>query len=411
MPRAFLIVMDSVGIGGAKDAGDYGDLGADTIGHIAEACAGGKGNRKDVRDGPLTLPFLTHLGLLDACKASSGKSLPISGFDGIPRGIFGYAVEISKGKDTVSGHWELAGAPADFSFGYFKEEQNSFPPDLIDAIIRESGIQGILGNCHASGTIIIEQLGAEHVRTTKPIFYTSADSVLQIAAHENHFGLERLYELCRITRQLADPLKIGRVIARPFGGDTAVGFTRTANRKDYAMPPPDGNILDRAYAADRDIVTVGKIGDIFTHRATGREVKAAGNMPLFDAMLSHIPSVHDGGLLFANFVDFDSEYGHRRDVAGYAAALEAFDRRLAELESLLLPGDLVLITADHGNDPTWHGSDHTREHVPILAFGPHIETRSVGERKTFADIGETIAAWIGLPQGRSGSSFLEIPTR
>ncbi len=411
MPRAFLIVMDSVGIGGAKDADIYGDLGSDTIGHIAEACADGKGDCEGLRSGPLTLPFLTHLGLREACKASSGKSIPVSGYDGAPRGVFGYAVEVSKGKDTVSGHWELAGAPADFAFGYFKEERNSFPPDLLDMIIQQSGIQGILGNCHASGTSVIEQLGAEHVKTAKPIFYTSADSVLQIAAHEDHFGLERLYDLCRTTRRLVDPLKIGRVIARPFKGDSQVGFSRTANRKDFAMPPPDGNILDRAQAADRDIISVGKIGDIFTHRATGREVKAAGNMLLFNAMLSAIPSLHDGGLLFANFVDFDSEYGHRRDVAGYAAALEAFDRRLAELEALLMPDDLVLITADHGNDPTWHGTDHTREHVPIMAFGPHIAGRSIGERKTFADIGETIAAWLGLPQGRNGSSFLEIRSR
>jgi len=406
MARAFLIVMDSVGIGGAKDADAYGDLGADTIGHIAEACARGDGDRTNLREGALTLPYLSRLGLREACLASSGKILQINGYDGSPRGIYGYAVEASKGKDTVSGHWEIAGAPADFAFGYFKDEQNSFPEDLIQAIIRESGISGLLGNCHASGTAIIEELGTEHVKTGKPIFYTSADSVLQIAAHEEHFGLERLYELCRMTRRLVNPLKIGRVIARPFIGDAQTGFKRTANRKDFAMPPPDGNILDRADTANRDIISIGKIGDIFTHRATGREIKAAGNMALFDAMLATIPSLQDGGLLFANFVDFDSEYGHRRDVAGYAAALETFDKRLVELDTLLKPGDLVLITADHGNDPTWHGTDHTREHVPILAYGQNISTCNIGERKTFADIGETVAAWLGLPKGHAGSSFL-----
>lgn len=405
--RVFLIVMDSVGIGGAKDAGAYGDLGANTIGHIAEACARGDCNRQSLREGPLTLPYLTRLGLRDACLASSGNALSINGHNGLPQGVYGYAVETSKGKDTVSGHWEIAGAPADFAFGYFKDEQNSFPVDLIETVIRESGIVGILGNCHASGTAIIEDLGAEHVKNGKPIFYTSADSVLQIAAHEEHFGLNRLYELCRITRRLVDPLKIGRVIARPFIGDAQSGFKRTSNRKDFAMPPPEGNILDRAHAAQRDIITVGKIGDIFTHRATGREVKAAGNMALFDAMLAVLPTLQEGGLLFANFVDFDSEFGHRRDVAGYASALEAFDKRLVELDALLKPDDLVLITADHGNDPTWHGTDHTREHVPVLGFGPNIAPQSVGGRTTFADIGETVAAWLGLPSGHTGRAFLQ----
>lgn len=406
MGRAFLIVMDSVGVGGAQDAAAYGDLGADTLGHIAEACERGDGNRKGLREGPLTLPYLARRGLREACFASTGKTLPLKGYNGAPEGAHGYAIETSKGKDTVSGHWEIAGAPADFAFGYFTNEQNSFPKDLISAIIRESGIAGILGNCHASGTAIIEELGAEHVKTGKPIFYTSADSVLQIAAHEEHFGLEQLYDLCRITRRHVDPLKIGRVIARPFTGHAQCGFKRTANRKDFAMPPPDGNILDRAKAARRDIVSIGKIGDIFTHRATGREVKASGNMALFDAMLAVAPTLQDGGLLFANFVDFDSEFGHRRDVAGYAAALEAFDNRLIELDTLLKPDDLVLITADHGNDPTWHGTDHTREHVPILAYGQNISTRNIGERKTFADIGETVAAWLGLLKGHAGSSFL-----
>lgn len=406
MARVFLIVMDSVGIGGAEDAHAYGDEGADTIGHIAEACARGDANRAGLREGPLHLPFLSRLGLRETCRASSGKSLQISGYDGAPQGLYGFAVETSKGKDTVSGHWEIAGAPADFAFGYFRELTQSFPQDLISAVIREGGITGILGDCHASGTAIIDELGAEHVKTGKPIFYTSADSVLQIAAHEEHFGLERLYELCQIARRLVDPLKIGRVIARPFIGDTQTGFTRTGNRKDFAMPPPSGNFLDRAHAASRKIMTIGKIGDIFTHRATGREVKASGNMALFDAMLDVIPSLQDGGLLFANFVDFDSEFGHRRDVVGYAAALEAFDQRLFELEALMKPADLVLITADHGTDPTWQGTDHTREHVPILGFGPSIKAKNIGRCETFADIGESAVSWLNLPKGRTGTSFL-----
>lgn len=406
MARLFLIVMDSVGIGGANDAGAYGDDGADTIGHIVQACARGDADRTDLREGPLHLPFLSRLGLREVGRASSGKTLQISGYDGAPEGLYGFAVETSKGKDTVSGHWEIAGAPADFSFGYFKNETQSFPKDLIATVMKETGITGILGDCHASGIEIIANLGADHIKTGKPIFYTSADSVLQIAAHEEHFGLERLYELCRTTRRLVDPYKIGRVIARPFTGDAIRGFKRTGNRKDFALPPPDGNILDRAKFGRRDIITVGKIGDIFTHRATGHEVKATGNMALFDAMLVAIPLLQDGGLLFANFVDFDSEFGHRRDVAGYAAALEMFDKRLLELAELMKPGDLVLITADHGNDPTWHGTDHTREHVPILGFGPNIKARNIGKRETFADIGESAAAWLGLPKGRIGTSFL-----
>lgn len=406
MARAFLIVMDSVGIGGAEDAAAYGDMGADTMGHIAEACARGEGNREGVRNGKLNLPVLTRLGLRDACQASTGQAHAIVGASGAPQGLYGYAVETSKGKDTVSGHWEMAGAPADFAFGYFADPDHSFPDGLIDAIVTESGIAGILGNCHASGTAIIEELGGIHVKTGRPIFYTSADSVLQIAAHEDAFGLSRLYDLCRITRRHVDPLKIGRVIARPFVGDAERGFTRTPNRKDFAMPPPEGNLLDRADAAQRDIITIGKIGDIFTHRATGREIKAAGNMALFDAMLAAIPTLQAGGLLFANFVDFDSEYGHRRDVAGYAAALEAFDKRLDEVAALLQPDDLVLITADHGNDPTWHGTDHTREHVPVLGFGPNLAPRNIDRRASFADMGETLAHWLALPAGKTGTSFL-----
>jgi phosphopentomutase len=404
MARAFLIVMDSVGCGSASDAASYGDHGSDTLGHIAEACEKGLGDQTGLRAGPLRLPFLASLGLAEACYASTNKALPIA--SSAIRGQWGYAIETSKGKDTVSGHWEIAGAPADFIFGYFTKTENSFPPELISAIIAEAQLPGILGDCHASGTAIIEQLGAEHIATGKPIFYTSADSVLQIAAHEESFDLEHLYTLCRLVRRHVDPLKIGRVIARPFIGSIEKGFHRTGNRKDFAIPPPDHTILDRAAQANRDIITIGKIGDIFTHRNTGREVKASGNMALFDAMLPEVDRLGDGGFLFANFVDFDSEFGHRRDVAGYAACLEAFDRRLPELEARLKPNDLVILTADHGNDPTWQGTDHTREHVPILCFGPGMLPRSLGARETFADIGETVAQWLGLPKGLHGMGWI-----
>ncbi|PSC06219.1 phosphopentomutase [Alsobacter soli] len=406
MARVFLIVLDSVGCGGAEDAEAYGDVGADTLGHIAAACARGDGDRAGLRSGPLRLPFMTRLGLGLAAEASTGRAWPAPAAEGAIRGQWGYGVETSRGKDTPSGHWEIVGTPVDFDWGYFPDTQPSFPADLTAALVREGGLPGILGDKHASGTAIIDELGAEHMRTGKPICYTSVDSVLQIAAHEETFGLERLYALCRIGRRLCDPLRIGRVIARPFLGGPETGFTRTANRKDFAIPPPDGTILDRAVAAGREVVSVGKIGDIFAHRATGREVKAGGNMKLFDAMLPEVERLAHGGLLFANFVDFDTEFGHRRDVPGYAAALEAFDARLPELEQRLRPGDVVILTADHGNDPTWRGSDHTREHTPILAFGPGLQPCPIGRRETLADVGATVATALGLPAHGPGRSWI-----
>ena len=402
--RALLIVLDSAGCGGAEDADAYGDAGADTLGHIAQACATGAGDRTGLRAGPLSLPFMAGLGLGAAMQASTGRRAALAG-EGPPQGRWGYGVETSRGKDTPSGHWEIAGTPADFDWGYFPDTQPAFPPALVAALVAEGGLPGILADRHASGTQVIDDFGAEHLRTGKPICYTSVDSVLQIAAHEEAFGRERLYRLCEIGRRLCDPLRIGRVIARPFTGTPETGFVRTPYRRDFAMPPPAGTILDRATAAGRTVVTVGKIGDIFAHRATGREVKAAGNMALFDAMLDAVDTLPDGGLLFANFVDFDSEFGHRRDVPGYAAALEAFDARLPGLAARLHPGDLVVLTADHGNDPTWRGTDHTREHVPILAFGPGIGAGPLGRRETLADIGESVAVHLGLPPHTPGRSW------
>lgn len=406
MSRAILIVLDSVGCGGAADADRYGDGGADTLGHIAGACATGGGDRPGLRQGPLSLPFLAGLGLWHAVEGATGEPVPAVWKPQDPSGAWGHAGEVSLGKDTVSGHWELAGTPVPFAFGYFPDTRPSFPPELTAAIIREGGVPGILGDCHASGTAIIEELGAEHLRTGRPICYTSVDSVLQIAAHEEHFGLQRLYDLCVVVRRLVDPLRIGRVIARPFVGTPETGFTRTGNRKDFAVPPPDGTILDRAVSAGRDVVSLGKIGDIFSHRCTGREVKAPGNMALFERLLAETRTLRDGGLLFANFVDFDTEFGHRRDVPGYAAALEAFDARLPAFAAELKAGDLVVVTADHGNDPTWRGTDHTRERVPVLAFGPGIAPGPIGARPTFADVGETVAAHLALPAGAAGRSWL-----
>ncbi|MBV1706549.1 MAG: phosphopentomutase [Hyphomicrobiales bacterium] len=404
MARALLIVLDSFGIGHAPDARAFGDEGASTLGHIAAACHAGRGERDGLRSGPLRLPVLETLGL--GLAAQTAGSLP-AGFaaDIKPRGSYGSAIETAPGKDTPSGHWEMAGAGVDFAPGYFPDTQPSFPASLTEAMIREAALPGILGNCHASGTQIIEDFGAEHVRSGKPICYTSVDSVLQIAAHEETFGLQRLYDLCLVARRLCDDLKIGRIIARPFVGTAATGFRRTAHRKDFAMPPPHGHLLDRASAAGRTIVSIGKIGDIFAHRATGQELKGADNEANFDHLLNALQTLPDGGLIFANFVDFDSEYGHRRDVAGYAAALERFDARLPALIAALQPEDLAIITADHGNDPTWRGTDHTREQVPVLAFSPGQPARAIGQRPTFADMAATLARHIGLSAPAFGTPF------
>ncbi len=405
MTRAILIVLDSVGCGGAEDAAAYGDEGADTLGHIAAACAEGRGDRAGLRSGPLALPNLARLGLSHACEASTGRPLAGVARPGLPQGQFGYGVEVSQGKDTPSGHWEIAGCPVPFKWGYFTALENSFPAELVAAIIRDGALPGILGNKHASGTAIIDELAEEHIRTGKPICYTSVDSVLQIAAHEEHFGLERLYELCREVRVLVDPLRIGRVIARPFIGTAETGFTRTGNRKDFSIPPPDETILDRLAQQNRAIVTVGKIGDIFAHRNTGTEIKPYGNDAMFAAALEAFETLPDGGFCFVNLVDFDTEYGHRRDIPGYAAALEAFDRQLPTLEARLRPGDLAIITADHGNDPSWPGTDHTREHVPILAFGPDVAAGPIGRRESFADIAAKLGTWLGIGAVGPGRSW------
>lgn len=409
MARAFLFVLDSFGIGGAPDASAFGDLGADTLGHIAEFCAAGAADRPGLREGPLALPNMSALGLLHAAHAASGR-FP-AGME-VPQrvfGIHGAASEVSRGKDTPSGHWEIAGTPVMFDWGYFPVEGDAFEPELVEAICSATGVSGILGNCHASGTEIIARLGAEHIRTGKPICYTSSDSVFQVAAHENHFGLARLLSFCETVRAILDARpggRIGRVIARPFVGETERSFERTGNRRDYSVPPPEPTLLDRLTAAGRTVHAVGKIGDIFAHQGIGRLTKASGNAALFDATLRVMDEAEDGDLVFTNFVDFDMLYGHRRDVAGYAAALEAFDRRLPEIDRKLKPGDIVLLTADHGCDPTWRGTDHTRERVPIMSFGPGIRSRQVETRTSFSDIGESIARHLGIAPGPHGRSFL-----
>ena len=383
MSRAFILVMDSLGIGASADAPSFGDGGADTLGHIAAA-------------GRLKLLNLGRLGLGHAAGSSTHQPPLDLGFDGRPTGAWGYGVEQSRGKDTPSGHWEMAGLPVPFEWGFFPAVEPCFPEALIERLVDRFDLPGILGNCHASGTEIIAKLGTAHIRTGKPICYTSADSVFQIAAHEEHFGLRRLYDLCAIAKQEVEALKIARVIARPFVGADGPGFRRTANRRDLTTPPPGETLLDRLTAAGGEVVSVGKIGDIFAHRGITRTIKAPDNMALFDVLLEQVGAAPDNSLVFTNFVDFDMLYGHRRDVPGYAAALEAFDARLPEFERRMRPGDLALITADHGCDPTFPGSDHTREHVPVLFFGPNIQVRDLGQRDGFADMGQTIARHLGL---------------
>lgn len=405
MPRAILCVLDSFGIGGAPDAAQYGDEGANTLLHIAEACADGRGDREGLRKGLLSLPNLDSLGLGAAGKLSVGTVPP--GLTDTPKGgRWGVGREISKGKDTPSGHWEMTGVPVPFEWGYFPHTEPTFPPDLIEEFIRRAELPGILGDKHASGTVIIAELGEESIRTGKPICYTSIDSVFQIAAHETHFGLDRLYKICEIAFELTAPLRIGRVIARPFVGENANDFKRTGNRRDFAIPPPAPTLLDRVKEAGRQVFAIGKISDIFAGQGVTHKIKASGNMVLFDRTLEALDMAEDGGLVMVNFVDFDQEFGHRRDVPGYANALEQFDARLPEMIARLRPDDLLVLTADHGNDPTWKGTDHTREQVPILVFSPALSQGTVGLRSTFADIGESVAHWLGLAPGRHGRSFL-----
>lgn len=406
MARAFVFVLDSFGIGGAADAARYGDEGANTFAHIAEACANGTADRAGLRSGPLAVPNMAALGLGDAAEIATGFRFEGSRGKRLPSSFHGAAQEVSSGKDTPSGHWEIAGLPARFDWGYFPDTIPTFPEELTLAMIREGNVAGILANRHAPGTTVIEDFGEEHIATGKPICYTSVDSVLQIAAHEEHFGLERLYAFCKVVRRLCDPLRIGRVIARPFVGETRETFVRTPNRKDFSIPPPGPTLLDRVIAHGGRTIAIGKIGDIFAHRGISETRKGAGNMAMFDKALGAMEDAAAGDFVFANFVDFDTEFGHRRDVAGYAAALEAFDRRLPEALSRLKDGDLFVLTADHGNDPTWRGTDHTRERAPVIGVAPGRKGGSVGLRPTFADLGETVAEHLGLASGGHGSSFL-----
>ncbi|MEM9228920.1 MAG: phosphopentomutase [Pseudomonadota bacterium] len=400
MPRAVLCVLDSVGCGGAPDAAAFGDAGSNTLAHIAQACADGRA--EEGRSGPLALPNLDALGLGAAIRLASGAPTP--GLAAEAGGAWGAATEVSQGKDTPSGHWELAGVPVPFDWHYFPRSIPAFPAEVTEALIARGALPGILGNRHASGMPIIEALGEEHIRTGQPICYTSADSVFQIAAHETHFGLDRLLDLCRIAAQIVHPMRVGRVIARPFVGESPAEFRRTAHRRDFAIPPPEPTVLDRVVAAGGQTWAIGKISDIFAGQGVSKILKGQDDMALIDQTRLALDSAPDGALIFANYVEFDSLYGHRRDVSGYARALEVFDRRLPEVTSRLRPDDLLCLTADHGNDPTWSGSDHTRERVPVLLTGA-VEPGPLG-LCAFADVGETLAAHLGLAPGSHGRALI-----
>ncbi len=399
MARAIILVLDSFGIGATADADKFGDVGSDTLGNIARV-------RADSDAGPLKLPNLARLGLFHASKESTGAFPAGVTTDTEIIGAYGHAAELSTGKDTPSGHWEIAGVPVLFDWGYFTAKDETFPPQLLGELIERAELPGVLGNCHASGTTIIAELGDEHVASGKPIVYASADSVFQIACHEEAFGLQRLYDLCDIARELVDQYNIGRVIARPFVGDGPDTYVRTGNRRDLTTPPHAPTVLDKLVESGGDVISIGKISDIYAHKGITKKVKATGNADLFDATLAAMQDAGDRSIVFTNFVDFDMLYGHRRDVDGYASALEYFDRRLPELMKELQDDDLLVLCADHGCDPTAEGSDHTREHIPVLAYGAGITPGSLGLRETFADIGQSLAAHFELEPMDYGTSFL-----
>ncbi|MDA5095645.1 phosphopentomutase [Aliiroseovarius sp. KMU-50] len=404
MTRAFLVVMDSVGCGGAPDADQFfnnktvPDTGSNTLAHIARACANGQA--EDGRSGPLYMPNLDALGLSAAVKLASGDEMP--GMGATPTGLWGAAEEVSRGKDTPSGHWEIAGVPVPWDWGYFPDTIPTFPEDLTAEICRLANVDGVLGNKHASGTAVLDELGEEHIRTGWPIVYTSADSVVQIAAHEETFGLERLIKLCEDVAPMVHKMNVGRVIARPFVGERSGAFSRTTNRRDFAITPPKPTLCDWVGAAGGKTHAIGKIGDIFAHRGIDT-LKKGADRDLMEHLVDSFDTAQDGDLVFANFVEFDALYGHRRDVSGYAAALEWFDTQVPRLFDKMRDGDMIIFTADHGNDPTWVGTDHTRERVPVVGTGQGL--REIGVCG-FSDIAASIAAHLGLNERGAGESFL-----
>jgi len=394
MKRVIWLVMDSFGIGKADDASSFGDEGADTLGHIAQNYM-------------LDIPHMSSLGLLKAYENNNLKPLHVkSKYELNKECFYGIGKEASAGKDTLSGHWEMAGVLMDFEMKYFAEKIPTFPEELINKILVKGEIDGIIGNRHASGIEIIDTLGSEHVKIGKPIFYTSADSVIQIAAHEGSFGLKRLLRLCEVVREITNNHGIGRVIARPFVGNEKSGYKRTKNRKDYALRPNGKSVLEIAKESGKEVVGVGKIYDIFGGHGITQTNSAYKLEGLFDETLKQVKALDKDGIIYTNFVDFDMEWGHRRDAQGYAKGLEYFDKRLPELIENLQEGDLLIITADHGCDPTFKGTDHTRENVPIFGLLKNESLGNIGFRDTFGDMGASISVHLDLPNTELGKSFL-----
>ena len=398
MARAIVLVIDGFGIGHAPDAADFDDISANTFGNLARHF-----HQHEKRE--IKLVNLAKMGLVQAAFEAGKGSFPVVKQEPV-QGAYGFAAEISTGKDTPSGHWEMMGVPVLFDWGYFPKVGNAFPTELINKINQATGFEGILGDCHASGTDIINKLGEEHIKSGLPICYTSADSVFQVAAHEEHFGLDNLYKYCETVRELLGDMNIGRVIARPFIGNSPEDFTRTGNRRDYSILPPAPTVLDAFTQAGGHVISVGKIADIYAHQGISEKTKATGIDALVDATIKHINTAQDNSLIFTNLVNFDQDYGHRRDPVGFALALESFDLRLAEVVEAMNDDDVLFLTADHGCDPTWHGNDHTREYVPVIAFHKQVRSVNIGERNTFADIGQTIADLFKLDKMPYGKSFL-----
>ncbi len=384
--RVFLIVCDSVGCGTAPRSHEYGDEGANTIGHIASSQNG------------ITLPNMEKLGYGNLTEIKGVK--PVSN----PNGYFGKMDEASNGKDTMTGHWEFMGVLTTKPFKTFTD--TGFPKELIDELESKTGHK-VIGNCAASGTEILKELGEEHIKTGAMIVYTSADSVLQIACHEKYFGLEELYRCCSIAREICmkEEWMVGRIIARPFLGETKDTFKRTPNRHDYALSPTEHTVLDSLKEANFDVISIGKIKDIFNGAGITEAYKTVSNHNGMEFAFD-LAKKDFTGICFSNLVDFDALYGHRRDPLGYKNALEEFDNDLLTLQKLLKDDDLLMITADHGNDPTWTGTDHTREYVPVLVYSPSLKGGDLGTRKTFADLGATIAENFGVKAPRIGTSFL-----
>lgn len=395
MSKIIILVADGLGIGGSDDAKEFQDEGANTFLHIHQHRL--KNNK------PLNIPNLTKLGLVKACEQANQTNIDLPMYDIM--GSYGYMQETSSGKDTPSGHWEMAGVPVLFDWGYFPNKKESFPEELINKITERTGVKGILGNRHAPGTDILNWLGQEHIETGKPICYTSVDSVFQIAAHEEHFGLQNLYKFCEQVREILDEYNIGRVIARPFVGEQPDEFVRTGNRRDFSVLPPEPTVLQHATEKGVEVVGIGKISDIFAHQGISKPVKATGLEQLIDTTISEIKQSKDNSIIFTNLVNFDQDYGHRRDIDGFAEALEYFDNRLSDLFLAMAETDRLFITADHGCDPSWHGTEHTRECVPILTYQKSMPAVELGRRATFADLGQTIAENFNLAKMSYGTSF------